>query len=253
MMSCSRRRFAVRAVASAASLLVFAAASAAAQGARAVQQAGFDTRAKLEAEVAAAESGHRTSEAWLLRSRLKNGDFQEGDRIIVVLESNPGVTDTLQLRAGKILQLPHMTDLSLEGVLRSELTDTLRHHLSRFLTNPGVRATPLLPLGVFGSVRNPGYYYSPADVVLRDVIMRAGGPLADADMAKVVVRRSGQAIWSADDVRVALTDGMSLDRLHLRAGDEIFIPQQRHFQMTTLISLMTASVAIVLAVLNTRH
>jgi protein involved in polysaccharide export with SLBB domain len=235
-----------------ASLLSIVVGSATAQGAR-VQQAGFDTRAKLEAEAAAAESAHRTSEAWLLRTRLKNGDFQEGDRIVIVLESNPGVTDTLQLRAGKVLQLPHMADLSLEGVLRSELTDTLRHHLSRFLTNPGVRATPLLPLGVFGSVRNPGYYYSPADVVLRDVIMRAGGPLADADMSKVVVRRSGQAIWSSDDVRVALTDGMSLDRLHLRAGDEVFIPQQRHFQMTTLISLMTASVALVLAFVNSQH
>jgi len=216
--------------------------------------ARFDSRARLEAEARAAESAHRDAQAFLLRARLKNGDFQEGDRIIVVLESTPTVLDTMQVRTGKMLQFPRMADLSLEGVLRSELTDTLRRHLGRFLTKPGVRATPLLPVAVFGSVRNPGYYYTAADVVLRDVIMRAGGPLADADINHAVVRRAGQIIWNADDVRVALTDGLSLDRLHMHAGDEIFVPQRKQrVPVTTIVSILSASVAATLAILQMAH
>lgn len=210
----------------------------------------YDTRAQLEAQAKAAESANRTAEAWLLRSRLKSGDFQEGDRIVVVLENAPAVIDTMQVRAGKVLQFPRMADLSLEGVLRSELTDTLRHHLSKYLTNPGVRATPLLPLAVVGSVRNPGFYYMPADVVLRDVIMRAGGPLPSADLNKSVVRRTGQTIWNSRDVNVAMSDGISLDRLHLHAGDEVYVPEQRRVPLTTIISLVSASVALAVATMQ---
>jgi protein involved in polysaccharide export with SLBB domain len=208
----------------------------------------YESRARLEAEVREAENAHRTSEAWLLRSRLKTGDFQEGDRIVVVLESNPTETDTMQVRAGKVLQFPHMSEVSLEGVLRSELTDTLRHHLSKYLTNPDVRATPLLPLAVLGNVRNPGYFYAPADYLLRDLIMRAGGPAPDADVSETVVRRAGQTIWNVKDVRAAVADGLSLDRLHLRAGDEIFVPpQERRFQLSTIVTLLSAAAAVSVA------
>ena len=211
----------------------------------------YDTRQSLEAEARAAESAQRTSEASLLRSRLKKGDFQEGDRIVVVLESNPVATDTMQVRSGKMLRFPRMADLSLEGVLRSELADTLRHHLSRYLTNPGVRATPLLPIAVLGSVRNPGFYYTAADVVLRDVIMRAGGPVSDADLNKAEVRRAGQTIWSAADIRIAMSEGLSLDRLHLHAGDEVYIPQvRRRFQMSNVVTLLSAGVAVTMALVQ---
>lgn len=210
----------------------------------------FDTRGQLEAQLRAADSQRRTSEAWLLRSRLERGDFQEGDRIVVVLDGSTMVSDTLQVRTGKLLQFPRMGDVSLAGVLRSELTDTVRHHLAKYLTSPVVRATPLLPIAVLGSVTQPGYYYTPADVVLRDVIMKAGGPLGTADLNKVVVRRGGEVIWNPDDIRVALSDGLSLDGLHLRAGDEVFVPERRRFQMSNLTTIVSTAVAVALALLQ---
>jgi hypothetical protein len=205
----------------------------------------YETRAQLENQARAAEARRRNSEAFLLRSRLQKGDFQEGDRIVIVLENSPRV-DTMLVRSGKVLQLVGMSDLSLEGVLRSELTDTLRHHLSKYLVNPGVRATPLLPIAVLGSVGNPGYYYTAADVVLRDVIMRAGGP-REGDLNRVVIRRGGETVWNAAATRVALADGLSLDRLHLRAGDEIFIPaRKQRISMTTVLATVSATTTFVL-------
>jgi protein involved in polysaccharide export with SLBB domain len=111
-----------------------------------------------------------------------------------------------------------------------------------------VSATPLLRVAVLGQVRSPGYYYTPADVLLSDVIMKAGGPATDADMNKAIIRRGGETIWNAQDTRTALSDGLSLDRLHLRAGDEIYLPEQRHFSWTTAaqIGLGLATVALAL-------
>lgn len=210
----------------------------------------YETRAQLLAETKVAESQGRSSEAWLLRSRLQRGDFQEGDRIVVVVEGNPTTIDTLQVRAGKFLQMARMSDFSLEGILRSEISDSLKHHLSKYLRNPSVRATPLLPLAVLGQVKAPGYYYTAADVVLRDLLMRAGGPDGGADLAKVIIRRSGETIWNASDIRIALADGLSLDRLHLRAGDEIFVPNRRGFSIGTVAAAISATTALIFAIMQ---
>lgn len=226
------------------------------------RQRQFETRAELEAAARTAEVQHRSSEAWLLRTRLQRGDFQEGDRILVSIDV-PGLrlgdvptlrsgadNDTVIVRAGKLSQfskLPNIPDLSLEGVLRSELVDTITMHLRKYLRDPSVRATPLVRLAVMGAVGRPGWYSTPTDVVLADVIMQAGGVNLESDVQNTVVRRAGEIIWSAADVRVALSDGLSLDRLHLRAGDEIYVAPKRHWNVTNALQIVTALVGVYVA------
>jgi len=209
----------------------------------------YESRSDLEAAQRDAEAQHRSSEAWLLRNRLQNGDFQEGDRIVLVVQGNPALSDTLTVRAGKVLQLPRMSDLPLQGVLRSELSEKLTAHLAEYLRDPTARVTPLLRVGVLGHVQRPGYYYTSADVLLTDVVMRAGGPAADADMQHIVIRRGSDVIWSAADTRTALTDGLSLDRLHLRAGDEIDLAAQHHVAWGSILQIgatvLTAAIALI--------
>jgi protein involved in polysaccharide export with SLBB domain len=212
--------------------------------------ASFESRDELTARLRRAEAQNQTAQAWLLRSRLERGDFQEGDKIVVVIDGAAVVRDTIQVRAGKVLQFPRMAEVSLQGVLRAELTEVVTDHLARYLVNPSVRATPLLPVAVLGSITRPGFYYTAADVVLRDVIMSAGGPTYGADLDKVVVRRGGEVIWAPSDVRVALADGLSLDELHLRAGDEIVIPERRRFQLTTVLGLVSTAMGVTLVILQ---
>jgi protein involved in polysaccharide export with SLBB domain len=217
--------------------------------ASATTAAQYETRAQLEAQARAAESQQRTAEASLLRARLRQGDFQEGDRIVVVLDNTPTVVDTLQVRTGRVIQFPRMGDVLLEGVLRSELSTTMRRHLAKYLTNPGVRATPLLPLAVLGNVGYPGYYYAAADMVVRDLIMRAGGP-RDADLNRIIVRRNGETIWREAELRQALSEGLSLDRLHLRAGDEIFVPARRKFPVGNIVAAVTSTLALTVTLIQ---
>ena len=218
-------------------LVVLALLSASRAGAQAGRLADLsrdlESRPSLEAEARTAEAQHRTSEAWLLRTRLQKGDFQDGDRIVVMLQGNPQMMDTVVVRAGRMLPLPRMADLPLEGVLRSELTARLTSHLAKYLRDSTVRATPLVRLAVLGQVGRPGYYYTAADVLISDVIMKAGGPSPNADLNNMVIRRSGDVIWDAQATRTALSDGLSLDRLHLRAGDELLLNEQEHRSLAT--------------------
>ena len=189
--------------------------------------AELETRAMLQDELTKAEAANRKSEAWLLRQRLEKGDFQDGDRIVVKLLGNTPLIgwtgDTITVRAGRMLPLPQLADLPLTGVLRSELNERLSSHLAKYVRDSSVRATPLLRLAVLGQVRNPNYYYTSADVLLSDLVMKAGGPTPTANMDKLVIRRGTEIIWNAQDTRTALNDGISLDRLHLRAGDELYV------------------------------
>lgn len=214
----------------------------------------YETRADLEAQAKQAEAQHRTGEAWLLRNRLKDGDFQEGDRILFGLQAGNqliGLTgsatrmDTLVVRAGKVLQFPQLPDLQLDGVLRSELSDRISQHLAEFVRDPSVRVMPLLRIGILGRVIRQGYYYTSADVLLADVLMLAGGPQPDGDLRNVTIRRGGEVIWNSQDVRAALADGLTLDRLHLRAGDEVEVGQQRQFSWLVAVQVAAAVVGIV--------
>lgn len=219
--------------------------------ARVTQQTkDLETRAALEQEAQAAEQNHRTGEAFLLRNRLQHGDFQDGDRIIVQLLGSVPYNDTITVRAGKMLPLPRMDDLPLEGVLRSELNAKLSSHLAKYLRDSTARATPLLRLAVLGQVGRPGFYYTPADVLVSDVLMLAGGPSGDANLNEMTIRRSGETIWNAQDTRTAVTDGLSLDRLHLRAGDEIYVPQNSHFNWMTIVQVGSVLLGAVVAVIT---
>ena len=200
----------------------------------------FETRAALQSQLTASEAKGDRAAAALIQYRLDHGDFREGDRIVVRVQGPAGFTDTLIVRSGNRLQLPQMGDLSLDQVLRSELSSRLTAFIGGYLRAAVVQATPLLRLGLLGSVAHPGYYYVPADLPLTDVLMLAGGPTANADLAKVSVRRNGQVVMNEPSSRTALSEGMSMDSLNLQAGDEISVGEQRRFNWPVIVSSATA-------------
>jgi len=203
----------------------------------------YETRSELERRAVEAEKAKRTEEAWLLRYRLKNGDFQEGDRVLFVLDGTGAMSDTLIVKSSKKLEIPRLAEVSLDGVLRSELADSLKEHLSKYIKDPKFHVTPLLPLVIIGAVSVPGYYYTAADVVLRDVVNRAR-ITGQADLNRVTIRRDGRVIWKPADVRTALNDGLSIDRLHLRAGDELSVAGRKKWSAMSVLPWITGSASL---------
>ncbi len=156
-----------------------------------------------------------------ISARLVNGDFQIGDRIALIVVGEQALTDTFTVREGQTLRLPNMPDISLHGVLRSELQATLTQDLVKYLRNPEVRATPLIRLAVVGQVQRPGYYSAPADALLSDMLSRAGGATTTANLNKTVINRNGVLLLNAGIVSYALEHGETIDQLSLLPGDEI--------------------------------
>ena len=182
------------------------------------QAAGSTTYSKPVREKAGAEAA-------LIRRRLTEGDFQVGDRISLLVEGEPTLSDTFSVLEPRIVRLPTVGDIPMTGVLRSELEQHLRTHLAKFLREPVVRAQSLIRLALLGEVIKPGFYVMPTDIVLSDALMLAGGPTGAAKMKKVRIERNGDPIWHDEALQQALAEGRTLDQLNLRAGDQVMIPK----------------------------
>jgi protein involved in polysaccharide export with SLBB domain len=165
-------------------------------------------------------------EADMVRSRLELGDFRVGDRIELRVRGHDQLSGAVVVEAGPLIKLPEIGDISLEGVLRSELREHLTRELSRYLRNPEVATESLIRLGIMGQVNSPGFMVLPASMLLEDALMAAGGPARDADLSAILVHRGDERVWDGGSLQDALVHGFTLDQLSLRAGDRIEVPRQ---------------------------
>jgi protein involved in polysaccharide export with SLBB domain len=189
-----------------------------------------DHEAGLESGAISEEERQRSSvEAEQIRSRLQYGDFRVGDRISLSVEGEADVPDTVTVAPGQVIELPLFGEISVAGVLRSEIRDHLRDEFSAFIRDPVVRANGLMRVTVVGAVGNPGFYTMPAETVLGQAIMVAGGPSGNANLDQVRIHRGPAQIMDGPTVRLALQQGLTLDQLNLQAGDQIEVPQRRGF------------------------
>lgn len=183
------------------------------------------TREQLKALLANG-SGLDESEAMMVRRRLEQGDFEPGDRVLLAVQDEPIFTDTFTVRTGRILTLPNLPDISLQGVLRSELEPYLTKKIGAFIRNPAVDATALIRVAVLGEVASPGFYTLPAEMLATEAIMAAGGPSRQADVKKTTIHRAGVEVADKEQVQVAFAQGESLDQLNLQGGDEVRVGQK---------------------------
>ena len=166
-------------------------------------------------------------EAAMIRARLEEGDLQVGDQIDLFVGGETTLTAIFPVVAGRVLSLPGLPEIPLKGVLRAETKDYLTAQIGKYIREPQVRVRTMIRVSVYGSVRNPGFYQVPADALASDAFMAAGGPNSDVDPNKAFVRRGGQEIWPKEAFRDAMQQGLTLDQLNLRAGDELVLDPKR--------------------------
>jgi protein involved in polysaccharide export with SLBB domain len=206
------------------------------------------SRDELTAAAAEAERARNPLQAAAIRQRLRDGDFQVGDRIVLTTLSDVAHTDTLVVRAGRLIDLPGQAVLPLSGVLRSELKERVTTEVLKYVKAQQVEVTPLTRIGVFGEVARPGYFAFRSDAPITDVIMSAGGPTATADIERTIVKRASREYRSADETRRAVAGGLTLDQFGLNAGDELVVGKQHQFPaITAVVGMATSLAAIVFA------
>jgi len=168
-------------------------------------------------------------EAAFIRTRLQEGDFRVGDRILLRVEGEEALTDTFAVTQDLTLQLPEIGGLTLSGVLRSELNEYLTVQIGAFIREPVVRAESFLRVSVSGSITRPGYHLFPSDMPLSEALMAVGGPSADANLSKVWVMRDNRRVLGGSALQSSLRQGATLAELRVRSGDEVVVPKRSAF------------------------
>jgi len=177
-----------------------------------------------------------------VRERLRDGDFQVGDRIMLRVEGETALSDTFTVRGGREVLLPNIGPIQLAGVLRSELNDYLTRQLAQYVRNPRVRAQALIRVAVIGAVRQQGYFTVPVDIPAWDVIQgAAGGMDGTAQIDKLKIERGTETLYEGDEVQQIMAQGRTLDQLGIQAGDRFELPaqqQRNRFQSVQTIQIL---------------
>jgi protein involved in polysaccharide export with SLBB domain len=221
------------------------------------------TRAELQAlaittEHEAATAGAATRQqkqmqAATIRARLRDGDFEVGDRVLLAVRGDSLVSDTVTVRAGRMIRLANLPDISLQGVLRSELQDYLTTQLSRYIKRPEVQSTSLVRVAVMGSVNKPGFYQLPADIAVADAIMTAGGPTTTADVDKTQVKRGNDVVYSSELLGQEVAKGATLDQLNIRPGDQIIIGERHKTNWGLVASIVGVTTGLITTIVVLRR
>jgi hypothetical protein len=230
-----------------AALMVWGAAA----GAQATPAAGAQraTRSDLAARVSQLESNlldsklkgdaraKQQAELTAIRNRLSDGDFRTGDRFLITMRRDSVRSDTASVRDSLKVAVFSLPDISLHGVLRSELDERMSAHVARFLRGVEVRTNVLTRVAVLGSVRNPGYYYASPDRPVSDLVMLAGGPNPDANLKQLEISRGGRVQVKAKDSDRLIKDGRTLEQADIQGGDEVRVPIKKKINWQSIIQL----------------
>lgn len=171
------------------------------------------------------ESARR--DAALIRDRLEEGDFRVGDRVRISVAGESDIPPELAVEPGPKITIPVIGSISLAGVLRSELQEYLTQQLGLYIQNPVVQADAEIRLSIQGGVGAPGFYTVPADMLVGEALMMAGGPGQASDLNELRIERGNQRLWEGEELQEVIAEGRTLDQLNLQAGDQIVLPGQQ--------------------------
>lgn len=169
-------------------------------------------------------SKERTAE--LLRDRLTEGDIRPGDQIKITVLGEPSLSNVYAVSPNRTILLPGGAEISVKGVLRSEIQAYLTTQMKAYVKDPTVTAMPYVRLQIFGAVTHPGFISEPAGMLLSAVIQDpagGGGPTNDARFKKSQIRRNGVVVIDGPEFQDAIYQGRTLDQLNVQAGDEIVV------------------------------
>lgn len=163
--------------------------------------------------------------AILVRTRLRDGDFQVGDQIQLNVDAETALTRTWVVTAGRQIVMPGIGTLPMAGVLRVELTEHIRTFLAQYLREPKVRAQALIRLVITGGVGKQGWHTVQVDIPLDSVLQVAGGVSALAQLDKIRIERDGEELYAGRDLLREISNGATADALSMQQGDRIIVPE----------------------------
>lgn len=202
-------------------------------------QRSMVTRAELKAALEEldrmlASSGYsealrnaKRSEADAIRDRLAEGDIRTGDVVQIAVTGDASFNNLYRVTTLRTITLPGGTEISMKGVLRSEVQEHVTNEMKKMLRDPSVSATPFIRVSLFGAIGKPGFYNAPATALLSETLMALGGGVANnANLKKSRIMRGEKIVIDGTEFQDAIDRGKTLDQLNLQAGDVINVAEK---------------------------
>jgi protein involved in polysaccharide export with SLBB domain len=118
-------------------------------------------------------------------------------------------------------------EVSLAGVLRSELKTRVSAAVNEVILTSRATARPLVRIAVFGAVARPGFYTIPLETRVDNLVMLAGGPVPNALVNGMRFQRGDTTVLDADELRGLVASGAVVGEIGLQEGDQLVIDQGR--------------------------
>lgn len=185
-----------------------------------------------------------------IKDRLENGDFKVGNRFTYSITTDSVRSDTASVRDGLNVTLMGLPDVSIKGVLRSELDAVLTAHVLRYVKNASVRTVSLVQVSVLGAVTSPGFKWVSPDKSVSELITLAGGPSAEANLREIEIKRANRVILKAKDSRKALEESRTIEQVDIRSGDEVRVPTKRKINWGQVIQLLFVASSLFFAAIQ---
>jgi protein involved in polysaccharide export with SLBB domain len=168
-------------------------------------------------------------QAALVKKRLEEGDMQFNDGITIDVKGAPheALTNSYGVSAERKILVPKVGEISVAGVLRSELETYLTSEFSKSLKGFTLTVRMPIRLEIAGAVVKEGPAYVPPELSLLEVITLptiAGGVKPEGVIENLRVLRDGKVVLDGKEWELARTEKRSLEDLGLRTGDVVQVP-----------------------------
>src|SRR5688500_12015372 len=120
-----------------------------------------------------------------------------------------------------------------DGVIVSELEDSIRAAYTTYLRNPYVEVFVLRRISVLGEVRQPGIYLADLTMGIPELVARAGGPTEIGDSRHVTVIRGPGRL----EFRGNRQQEMFVAQLH--SGDQVVVGRKNFIVRNPWASIST--------------
>jgi len=221
--------------------------TAPAVGAAAQNAPGWDPGAPLATRAELEELMHRLEEtsrsgtysptireqaaeqALQVKKRLEDGDMQFNDGLILDVKGAPhdSLSRTYLVSPQRRIVISTVGEVSLAGILRSELESHLTSEFAKSLRGATVTMRVPIRIEIVGAVTKPGPTFVPPELPLLEVINSAtgaGGIKDGASLDNLRVIRGGKVVLDGKEWNSAREQNLTIEQIGLRNGDVVQIP-----------------------------
>lgn len=170
-----------------------------------------------------------TEHAQQVKRRLEEGDVQVGEALLIDVTGTPHekLTSQYQVTPARTIVVPTVGEVSVAGVLQSELQAHLTQEFNRKIVAFQLSVRIPVRLEMTGAVRNPGAFVVPREFSLLDALNNAstaGGVTESARIDDLRILRGGRVVMEGEEWRQARMTNRTLADLGVRNGDVVEVP-----------------------------